>query len=150
MNANRLNTHANVATLLSLALFLSLCETTVMAQPYDLSWHTVDGGGAMNSAGGGFELSCTIGQSDAGPGSAGMSGGSFELTGGFWAAPSVCTCPGDTNGDGQKNGRDIQLFVNCLVAAGPCSCADVDGLGGVSLSDVAFFVDELITDPNCP
>jgi hypothetical protein len=48
---------------------------------YDLSWNTIDGGGAMDSASGTFSLSGTVGQPEAG---APMIGGSFELTGGFW------------------------------------------------------------------
>jgi hypothetical protein len=53
---------------------------------FDLSWHTIDGGGSP-SAGGGFSLNGTIGQPDAGT----MSGGNYSLAGGFWGlipAPS--------------------------------------------------------------
>jgi hypothetical protein len=62
---------------------LLLVGVPVLAQtggPYDLSWSTVDGGGRY-SAGGGYWLGGTVGQPDAG---APMTGGSFELTGGFW------------------------------------------------------------------
>ncbi|HEY3241744.1 MAG TPA: hypothetical protein VGM03_00190, partial [Phycisphaerae bacterium] len=55
---------------------------------FDLSWNTIDGGGATFSTGGTFTLGGTIGQSDAGA----MVGGSFTLAGGFWpvdAAPVV-------------------------------------------------------------
>lgn len=45
-----------------------------------LDWHTIDGGGHTFSTGGAFELGSTCGQPDAGE----MSGGSFELAGGFW------------------------------------------------------------------
>jgi hypothetical protein len=48
---------------------------------FDLSWHTVDGGGGDNSTGGTFALGGTLGQPDAG---APMTGGTFTLTGGFW------------------------------------------------------------------
>jgi len=47
---------------------------------YDLSWWTVDGGGATFSSGGSYELGGTIGQPDAGT----LSGGDFTLGGGFW------------------------------------------------------------------
>jgi len=47
---------------------------------YDLTWNTIDGGGGLFSTGGGFDLSGTIGQPDAGS----MSGGTFTLDGGFW------------------------------------------------------------------
>ncbi len=47
---------------------------------YDLSWHTIDGGG--NSAtGGGYTLTGAVGQPDA----ASASGGGYSLTGGFWS-----------------------------------------------------------------
>ncbi len=46
---------------------------------YDLSWHTVDGGG-NSVTGGGYTLSGAIGQPDA----ASASGGGYSLTGGFW------------------------------------------------------------------
>lgn len=47
---------------------------------YELSWRTIDGGGAMNLSGGSYTLNGTIGQPDAGI----MSGGSFVHFGGFW------------------------------------------------------------------
>ena len=52
---------------------------------YDLTWNTVDGGGAMFSAGGTYSLGGTIGQPDAGM----MSGGSFTLVGGFWGGATA-------------------------------------------------------------
>ncbi len=85
----------------------------VLAGQFDLSWHTTDGGGG-SSAGGPYALSGTIGQHDAGK----MSGGSFAVTGGFWAVPASsggCTrnpewiCDGDTDGDGQVNPVDSGL-----------------------------------------
>jgi hypothetical protein len=47
---------------------------------YEISWYTIDGGGAMNLQGGSYTLSGTIGQPDAGT----QSGGSYTLNGGFW------------------------------------------------------------------
>lgn len=52
---------------------------------YDLTWSTIDSGGEMFSAGNGYELGGTIGQADAGA----MSGGAYELSGGFWVASAV-------------------------------------------------------------
>lgn len=76
---------------------------------YDLSWYTIDGGGDMWSTGGSFELSGTIGQPDAGTV---MTGGGFELLGGFWAgAPEDTICRGDINCDGQIDFGDINPFV---------------------------------------
>lgn len=47
---------------------------------YDLTWNSIDGGGAMFSVGGTYSLGGTIGQADAGT----MSGGGYTLNGGFW------------------------------------------------------------------
>src|SRR5437870_9737110 len=96
-------------TAILVALLAGLvCVSAARAQ-YDLSWHTIDGGGAMSSTGGAFELAGTIGQPDASSFAVPMAGGSFELVGGFWpAAASACTCPGDLNGDNLRNGRDVQ------------------------------------------
>jgi hypothetical protein len=57
----------------------------VLAQGgYDLSWWTVDGGGYMYCAGGGYELGGTIGQADAGV----LTGGGYTLGSGFWRGGS--------------------------------------------------------------
>jgi len=47
---------------------------------YDLTWSTIDGGGATWSECGGYSLGGTIGQPDAGA----ISGGGYTLAGGFW------------------------------------------------------------------
>ena len=132
-------------------LALSLVVTNrVCGQPFDLSWHTVDGGGAVDSTGGAFALSGTIGQADAQSPPV-MAGGSFQLIGGFWPAAAVtCTCPGDMNGDGNRNGRDIQQFAACVIAGGACGCADVDGIPGVNTGDVMVFVSDVLAGSTCP
>ncbi len=123
-----------------------LAASQLFAQ-YEITWHTIDGGGAMfttDDQPNGFEVSGTIGQCDAGPAPA-MSGGSFTLVGGFWTVPgNVCQFPGDVNFDGQRSGLDIQGFVNCLTIGISCGCADVDLSGSVEISDVAVFVQMLL------
>lgn len=52
---------------------------------YDLSWYTIDGGGATFSTDGSYSLGGSIGQPDAGS----MSGGSYTLNGGFWGGASI-------------------------------------------------------------
>ncbi len=47
---------------------------------FDLSWHSIDGGGDMAGSGGDFRLSGTIGQPDAGL----MNSDTLSLRGGFW------------------------------------------------------------------
>lgn len=124
--------------------------TAAIAQTFEVPWYTLDSGGEMLATGGDFALSGTIGQPDAGPPGMAMVGGDFELVGGFWTASLGCTCPGDLNADGQKDGSDIQDFVSCLIAAGSCSCADLDGVGGVDDSDVALLVSDLLAGDACP
>ena len=80
-----------------LALFaLLLLASVVLAQSgdgasaslsigYDLSWWTVDGGGATFSTGGGYALGGTVGQPDAGV----LTGGDYTLGGGFWRGRAV-------------------------------------------------------------
>jgi hypothetical protein len=62
-----------------LLILLTLTPCLVQAQSYAITWWTVDGGGGT-STGGGYTLSGTIGQPDAGV----MGGGGYTLTGGFW------------------------------------------------------------------
>ena len=57
---------------------------------YSIDWSTIDGGGGT-STGGVYSASGTIGQPDA---SGAMTGGSYSLTGGFWALISVVQTPG--------------------------------------------------------
>lgn len=65
---------------LALAALVSASALAAAEAGFDLSWWTVDGGGGA-SAGGGYELSGTIGQPDAGPA---HGGSGYELAGGFW------------------------------------------------------------------
>lgn len=101
---------------------------------FDLSWHSIDGGGVVRSTGGDFELSGTIGQPDAGF----FTGGNFELSGGFWLA----LAPTDCNEDGAANLLDYDLFTQCMggpnsgVSAG-CECFDIDRSGTIDLRDFA-------------
>src|SRR5829696_2437250 len=67
------------------AAFLALA-TNATAQSFSIDWYTIDGGGGT-STGGGYSLTGSVGQPDAGT----MSGGSFSLDGGFWAVIAVQT-----------------------------------------------------------
>ena len=63
-----------------LAVLLLLLAGVALANAgYELPWFAVDGGGG-ESAGGGFTLAGTAGQSDADA----LSGGGYTLVGGFW------------------------------------------------------------------
>ncbi len=91
------------AYVLAIAFIAGTAALAPSGPSFDLSWHTVDGGGGT-STGGGFELTGTVGQPDAG---VVMTGGSFELIGGFWAGPAPIPCPADANGDGSVNVPDL-------------------------------------------
>jgi hypothetical protein len=77
-------------------VFLSLFTALVMiasfacAQSYSVEWFTIDGGGGT-STGGGYSLSGTIGQPDAG---GPLTGGNFTLNGGFWVLPQLVQTEG--------------------------------------------------------
>ena len=84
---------------------------TATAQSFSMDWYTIDGGGGQ-SGDGTFELKGTIGQPDAGPV---MTGGNFELAGGFWVGPNkLPIILGDANDDGVFNNLDIASFVLAL------------------------------------
>ncbi len=94
-----------------LVAFLLSAASVGSAQIFDLSWMEIDGGGEMFTTGGSFELSGSIGQPDAGV----MTGGDFELVGGFWPGAGGGTCAAcDMNCDGDVNAIDIEPFLDCL------------------------------------
>ena len=95
------------------AILASLSLTATMADDPEIDWYTIEGGGEMFSVGDGFELSGTIGQCDAGV----LTGGDFELVGGFWYRPAASDC--NTNGI-----YDSQDIADC---DGSAWCGDCDG-----------------------
>lgn len=119
---------------LSAALaFIAFTATASALSPrggseFDLTWFTIDSGGGT-SAGGGFEVSGTIGQHE--PGTA--IGGAFELTGGFWGGSAALPCPGDVNRSG---GVDFADLLAVLSAWGSCDDCPED-LNGDGFADFA-------------
>jgi hypothetical protein len=111
-----------------------------------IPWFTIDGGGGT-STGGGFTLSGTIGQPDAG---VTMTGGGFSLVGGFWPAfstnqcgPSDVASGGQTVGaDGELTADDIIVFIGWFVSNNPL--ADVAGSGQTVGADGEFTADDVI------
>jgi hypothetical protein len=127
------------------ALAIALAAPAALAQSFDLSWYTIDGGGAMFSTGGVFELGGTIGQPDAGV----MTGGPFELVGGFWpgaVAGGACgDCVGDINQSGSVELADLATLLSNFGTPSAATCAQGDiepasGDGDVDLSDLAMLL----------
>ena len=130
------------------------------AQNYEITWYTIDGGGAMASAGGAYELSGTIGQPDASMTPA--AGGNYQLTSGFWtvAVPSCpVTAPADFDQDCDVDLVDLQAFAACAqgadvaVEAG-CEDKSLDGDGDADQSDFGILQrcysgTNTPADPNC-
>lgn len=147
------------------AAAIGLCMTTAASAQsgggFDLSWSSIDGGGAMFSTGGGFELGGTIGQPDAND--AVMTGGNFELTGGFWGFVLTCgaTAPVDFDQDCDVDLDDLAVFESC--ASGPgvlhegtptCQTADSENDNDVDQTDFSVFQrcfsgPDAPADPNC-
>jgi hypothetical protein len=71
-------------------IFSLLVPTISFAQSYSIDWYKVAGGGGT-STGGTYQVSGTIGQSDA---SGAMSGGNYSVTGGYWSLIQVVQTPG--------------------------------------------------------
>ena len=112
-----MNTRSTRAALAMTAALLAF-SPHAHAQVYDISWHTVDGGGAMAMTGGPYTLDSTTGQHDAG---SLMAAANTGLLGGFWAGfttPPAPPCPADFNQSGAVSVQDIfdflaAYFVGC-------------------------------------
>lgn len=121
-------------TRIAMGVTFLLGAASASAQSFTLPWFTIDAGGGQ-SDGGGFMLSGTIGQHDAsGP----MTGGGFELVGGFWAGPAEDPCVADFNSDGSVNTLDVLAFLNAWNAEDPK--ADINGDGSINTLDVLAFL----------
>jgi hypothetical protein len=72
------------------------------AEPFELSWYSIDAGAGTLSGGGNVSLNGILAQSDAGA----MSGGNLSLTGGFLASEQLdyCQGPGVVFCDGFESG----------------------------------------------
>src|SRR5262245_32731291 len=122
--------------------FVALATFTAAHAQYDLSWRTIDGGGAMFSTGGSFTLGGTIGQPDAGR----VSGGAFSLSGGFWFAGSDSPCGSGCTGDLDHNCAvalsDLTILLSHFGEPSGASPdqGDLNGDGAVSLSDLTILL----------
>ena len=93
---------------------------------YELSWHTIDGGGGV-SAGGTYIVRGTIGQPDA----AYSAGSPYELLGGFWPAEPLCTV----------NFKDFAAFANFWFLTGSGMDADLYQDNTINYRDLKVIAD---------
>ena len=103
---------------------------------YDLSWHTIDGGGIQAAGGGTFVLSGTIGQPDAG---GPLTGGTYSLVGGFWTveATNPAPCPEDLDASGAVDAADLAVLLGNWGSPG---LGDLDGNGVVDGGDLGLML----------
>ena len=132
------------AVVLTVLVLVAVVGAGLSADEYELARSTIDAGGAMNSTGGDFELSGTIGQPDARV----LTGGEFTLAGGFWFP----VAPGDVDEDGAVGLVDFEVFNSCLL--GPvdglgtgCNHLDSDRNGHIDLHDYAAFQSSFTGSP---
>ena len=110
--------------LLSWVVLTALFASTQASGDYEISWHTIDGGGGRSS-GGQYVLTGTIGQPDADWSKA----GDYEVLGGFWPGGPLCfvdfadfarfadywlvgDLTGDLNNDADIDFGDVQWFAD--------------------------------------
>ncbi len=153
-----MNRPAGIAARAALSLLL-VATGLAVADDYRLDWYTIDGGGEMFSAGGGYTLSGTIGQPDAQPPPV-MTGGEFRLVGGFWPVGTVGppVLRADMDCDGRVTFDDITPFVTALVGRAEYEAAypdcrwlngDIFVDGRVTFDDINPFV-ECLVQSGCP
>jgi len=98
-------------------------------------------GGGDRSTGGGFILTGTIAQAEAGPDTGAMSGGGRTLRSGFWYG-NPPPCPSDFNGDGFVSADDFDAFVEAFVLGN--ELADINADGFVNGDDYDAYVDQFV------
>lgn len=111
---------------------LLLTVATAGGAGLEMHRYTVDGGGAVRLQNGAYEISGSIGQSDAGT----LSAGAFQITGGYWFE----LAQGDCNEDSGVNLFDYEAFAACQTGEGggvtaDCVCQDFDEDDDVDLLD---------------
>ena len=142
MNLTRTQLIALLATLASGA--------SAWAQPFAITWSSIDGGGTTTPlAGGTFTVRGTAGQPDAGV----LSAGSFSCLGGFWAVTaggSACYA----NCDGSSltpvlNVNDFTCFMNRYAAGDPYANCDASTIAPVlNVNDFTCFLNRYAA--GCP
>ncbi len=109
---------------LSLTAALVALPSSALAQPFAITWSTIDSGGVTSVAAGSYTLGGTIGQPDAGL----LTAGSLQCIGGFWggadaAAACYANCDGST-ATPVLTANDFQCFLNAFASAAPYANCD--------------------------
>jgi len=69
-----------------------------------------------------------------------MTGGDFELTGGFWALPAEPGCRGDLDGDSDTDQADLgTLLADWGCSGGDCP-GDINGDGNTNQADLGILL----------
>ena len=125
------------------ALSAGLLTANAGAQPFNIDSFTIDGGGGT-LAGSTYTLSGTIGQPDAGV----LTGASFSVSGGFWAAAGEtgCNIADLAEPFGVLDLSDINVFVGGFVTSDPI--ADLNNDGIFDLADIGEFIPAFLI--GCP
>src|SRR5215469_14649884 len=111
-------------------IFSVLLPIWVSAQSYAINWHKIAGGGGT-SANGGYQLSGTIGQHDAG---GPMTGGGYSLNGGFWVVISVLQTLGAPTLYISHSGDTVTVFWQAVPGWNLQQNSDLTKLAGWSAS----------------
>lgn len=128
-------------TRLAVGILVASCSGLAHAQPA-IPWATIDCGGGRSS-GGGFTVTGTIGQWDAGA----SQSATFISAGGFWSAATFPgSCAGDLDFDNDVDDFDFVLFAqqydvfDCTAPVMPGACrADLNGDAQVDDTDFVLF-----------
>ena len=126
------NGNGKVIARITVMFLLLQAALPALAQDYELSWSTIGGGGM--STGGSYTIMGTIAQPDAGV----MSGGDYELLGGFWPGGPLCF----VNFEHFARFAEHWLDEPCNEGNNWCDGADLNQLGDVDLIDFGLFVEE--------
>lgn len=119
---------------LTLTTVVALAVASSGGPAYDLSWHTIDGGGGT-SVGATFTLEGTIGQPDA---DLVLTGATFSLAGGFWSfsGGAALPCEGDLDGNGSVGASDLAV----LLGGWGTPAGDITGDGTTDAADLAVLL----------
>jgi hypothetical protein len=107
----------------------------------EMTWHTVDGGGGPMT-GVGLSLEGTTGQHDAGV----LSGGGFELSGGFWGFAEQAACYANCDGSTATpalNVLDFACFLNAFASEQAyANCDESTTAPVLNVQDFACFLNK--------